>query len=393
VRPCTNFAASPSFAKDGTAFCAGHVWARASGATTSIAVFRTTDGGRSWQSVPAAGLVPSGAYDRVTHLTLSPSYPSDGTLFVQLGTSGLYQSTDRGTTFSLVGPLAWGRLTAYAATAPGGLLGTAGVHPLFVMASPASNDGEPNRSAIVDPLARAHTPVVGTPGRDAAFAVSDTYDRDGAAFAVADHGMGLDAQVGVYRCNAAFACSERLTMFPKRWTFDRVWLSPGFASTKTVYVSMTTLDAKRALWWSRDAGKTWKRWTSAERLLEPVARAKATPAYALGAGPAGSRLLYLRVSYSPGAADPPPAEQVFRSKDLGASWQLVAYGRTERQRGPRGTMPTDNQLYDYGDGRVAAGALTVTANGRLFMLGETIADAGFYCSSDAGRTWARFCRS
>lgn len=393
VQPCAHFAASPGFARDGTAFCAGHQ-KDASGATTGFVVHRTTDRGRSWTRLAAAGLLMNDPHARVRHLSVSPAYATDSTVFVQVQNTGLFQSTDAGTTFTLVSPLAWGSLTAYAATAPGGLLGTAGVHPLFVMASPAGQDGEPNRSAIVDPLARAHTPVVGTPGRDTEFAVSDTYERDGAAFAVADHGVGLDARVGIYRCNAAFACSEPLHSFPKRWTFDRIWLSAGFATTRTVYVSMTTLEGKRSLWWSRDAGKTWQPWTSAERLLAPVVSAKSYPGYALAPGPAGSRQLHLRVSYSPGEVrSGPPAEQLFRSKDGGATWQPVAYGRTPAQGGTRGTIPTNSPLSDFGSGDVAPGALTVTSTGHLFALGNTWVYAGFYCSWDAGRTWARYCRS
>lgn len=262
------------------------------------------------------------------------------------------------------------------------------------MASPAGQDGEPNKSAVIDPVARSHAPVAGTPGRDREFAISDTYARDGAAFAVADTGVGVSARVQVYRCDTTFRCNERLHAFPKRWTFDRIWLSSDFARTKTIYVSTTPLTGPRALWWSRDAGKTWARWTSAERLLAPVSKAKAYPAYVLGRGPAGSRLLYLRVSYAPVSDAPaaPPAEQLFRSGDNGATWTLLAYGRTASQRGARGTMPTDNPITDLGDGAVPPGALTVAPGGRLFALGRTGSYFGLYCSTDGGRHWARTCR-
>jgi hypothetical protein len=390
VQPCTQFAASPDFAVDRTAFCAGHVRDASTGSTTGIAVFRTSDGGRTWAPGAAAGLFMNDANARVDHLVVSPLYKTDRKVFLQVRNTGLFESTDGGATFTIVDPLAWNRLTGYVSAVPGGLLPSAGAHAVFAMAAPAGQDGEANKSALIDPVAHAHTPVTGTPGRDREFAISDTYDRDGAAFAVADLGVGLQARVAVYRCDATYACGQRLYEFPKRWTYDRIWLSADFANTKTIYLSMTPLTGPRTLWWSRDAGKTWARWTAAERLLTPVAKVKGYPAYGLGRGP--GRTLYLRVSYAPttGAATAPPAEQLFRSGDNGVTWTLTAFGRAATQAGPRGTMPTDNRL-DTGDGKLPPGVLTVTPSGRVFSLGSTGGYPSFYCSWDAGRHWARTC--
>jgi hypothetical protein len=395
VQPCTQFAASPDFASDGTAFCAGHVRDPSTGATTGIAVFRTTNRGRTWTAATAAGLFRNDPDARVDYLGVSRLYKTDKTLFLQVRNTGLFQSTDGGATFTLVSPLAWGRLTAYVATVPGGLLPSSpGAHTTFVMASPAGQDGEPNRSALVDPVARSQTPVVGTPGRDREFAVSDTYESDGAAFAVADFGVGLDAHVEVFRCDATFSCGHSLYSFPKRSTFDRVWLAPDFATSKTIYVSMTAVSGQRTLWWSRNAGQTWARWTSAERLLAPVVKAHGDPLYGLGREPVGSRTLYLRISYGPTSrsASAPPAEQLFRSRDNGAGWTLLAYGRTTRQSGARGTIPPDNPLADGSDGGLPPGVVTVASASTVFALGKTGAYPSFYCSWDAGRHWARACR-
>lgn len=388
VQPCMDFAASPGFASDRTAFCAGHVRNRSTGATTSIAVFRTTDGGRSWSAAPAAGL-SFNTYSKVTHLSVSPLYQTDKKLFVQIGNTGLFESTDNATTFRIVDPLAWNRLAAFVSEGSGGVLPGIARRTVFAMAAPAGQDGEPNKSALIDPLALAHTPVKGTPARDREFAVSDTHARDGAAFAVADAGVGLTARVELYRCSAIFACDERLYAFPKRWTFDRIWLSRDFATTRTLYVSMTALTGTRTLWWSRDAGRTWARWAPAERLLTPVTKANGSVQLALGRGPA--RLLYLRFS-SPGDSSAEPAEQLFRSRDNGATWTRIAYGRRWPQQGPRGTMPWDNRPDELGDGTAAAGGVTVASSTTVFTLGGWGPYDSFYCSSDGGRHWGRNCR-
>ena len=387
VEPCAQFAASPDFATDHIAYCAGHLRDRTTGNTTGIAVYRTVDGGRTWTKAAAAGLAHD-AYARVRHLSVV-----DGELFIQVGNSGLFQSTDGGDTFSLIGPLAWGYVTPFVATAPATLLPlpSAGSRALFAMALDGGEDGDPNKSAIIDPLTRSQSPVVGTPARDRAFAVPDTFAQDGTAFAVADRGIGLDARVEVYRCDGAFVCDDLLYAFPQRWTFDRIWLSRSFATTRTVYVSTRSLNGHGVLWWSRDAGRTWSRWQSAERLLTPVVRAKGYPLYALATGPA--RTLYLRLSYRPDAGrSVPPAEQLYRSADGGATWTLVAYGRTAEQRGPRGVMPTDSPLVGTLDGIIPSGALTVAGQGTLFTLGKTGSYAGLYCSWDGGRRWQRTCR-
>lgn len=390
VWPCDELAVSPEFVTDRTAFCAGAVVDRSTRATTGVAVWRTTDGGRTWSRQAAAGLLVTNPNAKVDHLAVSPLYKTDRTVFVQLTGTGLFSSIDGGATFTVVSPLAWGALTPYAATAPGGLLPAEGVHALYVMARPADEEGSPNGSALIDPITKAYTPVTGTPGRDAAFAVSDTFARDNAAFAVANHGVGLDAYVGIYRCTATFSCSERLQVFPKRWTFDRIWLAPDFRRSRTIYVSMTTVTGARSLWWSRNAGATWTRFSAAERLLAATVDAKVSPAIAFAWS---GRYVYLRVSAAGSPRTGPPAEQLYRSADGGATWRLFAYGRSATQVGSRGTMPTDALPLETGDGRAPRGRLTGTADGRLFLLGSTWVYKGFYCSANAGRAWARLCTS
>jgi hypothetical protein len=404
VISCSEFTASPEFASDHTAFCGGHLVNPATGQTVGFKVYRTTDGGRTWATAAAAGLSSFGTDGRLTYLAVSPLFKTDQTLFAQVGDSGLFASTDSGESFLPVDPLGRGALSSYVMDAatpalpglrqPASLLGQAGAHVVFMMAAAASQDGQPNQSALVDPLAHSHTTVRGTPGRDRLFAVSDTFSRDSSAFAVADTGIGLNAQVKVFRCDVTFACGQLLIAFPKRWTFDRIWLSRNFVSTRTVYASVTTTDGARTLWWSRDAGSTWSRWTSAERLYAPIlALKKDIRGYAVGAGT--GHTLFLRVAYSPetSSASAPPAEQFFRSADGGVNWTRVSYGRSRIQLGARGTMPQDNSLIDFADGNMSPGALTVASTRTIFALGGGSGSyGGFYCSWDGGVHWGRLCQ-
>ena len=103
-----DLAISPGFAEDQTLF-AGGTRAVASGGgpygTTGLGVFRSTDGGDTWQ--PSS----SGLLDlRVDKLVLSPDYSRDGTLLVYTHpgsapgatNQSVYRSTDRGEHWTLV---------------------------------------------------------------------------------------------------------------------------------------------------------------------------------------------------------------------------------------------------------------------------------------------------
>lgn len=396
VQPCTQFAASPNFATDKTAFCAGHFRNTTTGQTTGFHLARTTDGGRTWASMPAAGLASRDVYAHIGFFGLSPMFVTDKTIFIQIEGAGLLHSTDGGMTFALVDPIVGHALSMFVSSArstlalPEPLAETlrVGDHTALVMAVGAGQDGQPNQSAVIDPMTRTHTPVIGTPVRDNAFAISDTYAKDGAAFAVADSGVGLSAQVKLYRCDAKFTCGQLLYAFPKRWTFDRIWLSRDFAKTRRIFVSITSLTGGDTLWWSRDAGKTWARWAPAEQLLMPVA--KFGYGYALGQG--SGKLLYLWIMAS-GGEDPrdPPLHQLFRSRNNGDSWERAAYGRGPHQKGPRGTMPPDNLIYSHAP-RNPPGAVTVAGTGSaLFAMGSG-QYRSFYCTWDGGVHWGRMCK-
>jgi hypothetical protein len=387
AQPCTEFAASATFAADHTAFCAGEQRDATTGNTTAVAFFATTDGGKSWVKGTAVGLVAPAGSNVLLDVFVSPRYADDGAAYVQLS-NGLFVSIDRGATFLAVDPLAWGRLTPFVAavSAPA----EAAAHPLFAHARRGDIEGA-NQSTIIDPTTRARTPVKGSPGFDWEFLISPAFANDGLAFVMAEHGVGLTRQFQLYGCSVALECSTPLFAFPKRWTYDRIWLAPDFSKSKIVYASIRPPDKPLTLWWSRDGARTFVRWTAAERLQPDYS------AVAFGlSGVPGTRQLYLRITGN-GASKPssPPFEQLFWSRDDGASWTRVAYGRMSRQPGPRGSMQPASPRQYAADGQTARGLVTATGSGRVFVLGLTIDGAARYeslfCTVDNGHAWARSC--
>ncbi|RPJ38878.1 MAG: hypothetical protein EHM21_16270 [Chloroflexi bacterium] len=80
-------AVSPGYAQDRTVLVG-----------TSTGLFRSENGGRSWQGLP----LPCG-FVSITSLAFSPAYPQDGCLFAGTEASGLFRSTDRGQTWTSCG--------------------------------------------------------------------------------------------------------------------------------------------------------------------------------------------------------------------------------------------------------------------------------------------------
>lgn len=98
----TSFTPSPNYAQDHTIFAS----ARCPHLTCGL--YRTDDGGHTWQWRPALGIVDGDGY--VAYL-LPPSYPKDPTIFAY-GPSRLYRSDDGGTSFLPVAQLDTAKPTA-----------------------------------------------------------------------------------------------------------------------------------------------------------------------------------------------------------------------------------------------------------------------------------------
>ncbi|MBV9098284.1 MAG: hypothetical protein JO079_09515, partial [Frankiaceae bacterium] len=95
--PCQVFDLSPNFAHDGTAFCLSRHQPLPQDIPNGVDAFLSTDRGHTWKQVAATGL-PSSATSIWTHVLFSADYPHDHTIYVQESTSGLFKTTDGGTT-------------------------------------------------------------------------------------------------------------------------------------------------------------------------------------------------------------------------------------------------------------------------------------------------------
>lgn len=377
-QPCEHVAASPAFAEDGTAFCAGTVMER--WAPTGLAVFVTTDKGRSWRKTAAVGLTyVDGA--RVYGLVVSPRFAQDRTIVVSVWSVGTFVSLDAGETFTPLIPGAIPRVRPFE-VAVGDTAGRA----MFLVARWLSD-----KPHVVDPLTRIPQPVVGAPEPATDFLISPRWTSDQTALAFTQTGQREQTQVNVYACTVAFECTTRLTSLPRGWVYYRGWLAADFPGSKTVFVELVHERGftPPRLYVSRDGGRTFAPLASAQALVGrhvyKGGDGAAEPPVALAVGPPGTDRVWMRVQGSSRVTSPPAA--VYRSDDNGRTWVRVAYGRLA-QRGTPGTIP---------DLRVPSRPmeppviLAATGDKRLFLNGITKGGWDVACSADAGRTWAPSC--
>lgn len=403
-RPCADLIASPTFGKDGKAICS-HL-RRSDGTATEAVVFRTTDAGASWERAAATGLsIDPNETSTDPIVEFSPLYGQDHTIFVRLTRSGLYQSTDDGETFTLVDPLGGYRATPLVMSIDDPL---GGRHRRVVFAQAISGSAEgANRSMLIDTLTRLRTPVTGTPGRDLRFAVPSGYEDHGKAFAIGEFGLGSRRHFELFSCNAVFTCSERRGVFPEGTEFDRIWFSGDFEKDGTIYVSGIAQGRLTRLWWSRDGGETFKRWKSAQRILNRISfippGRELAKWHEYGIAPVeGTKIVYLRTWHGASDEERVPHVELFRSSNSGGSWKRVAYGRRENHPLSEGTMPIMGPtLYIHITSVETnpAGFIVAPTAEHLFMAGsESSKSWGSYekslmtkCSTDGGRTWRSLC--
>jgi hypothetical protein len=95
-------AVSPAYVTDATLFAASN----------GGGIFKSTDGGDSWS--PANSGLPQHLY--MDQVAFSPSYDSDGTVYASF--SWVYESTDRGETWTQLGSSSWNRYAPALAVTP-----------------------------------------------------------------------------------------------------------------------------------------------------------------------------------------------------------------------------------------------------------------------------------
>ena len=91
---------SPNFAQDRTIYASLNK-SKVTMKEASGALFRSTDGGQSWAEIQMSGFPSRGIrpLQDLRSLDLSPAFADDGTMFAVASATGLYRSTDRGSTW------------------------------------------------------------------------------------------------------------------------------------------------------------------------------------------------------------------------------------------------------------------------------------------------------
>lgn len=358
---CEVVTPSPAFRADRTAFC---VYRDAPDAIQLLAV--TTDGGRSWALAPAAGMNRDGA--PALRVVLSPRYAEDGMLFATTQT-GTYVSTDRGASFTLLDPLANdprpGNPVAYLA------------EPLLPQAAPASQTvhlaySDERGTARIDVERRLRLPAVGAPDAEIAGFVLNRWMQG--PLALGYRGAGPARRAVAYQCAADLRCAESFE-FPAGVMLGDLWAQPA-PDRRSLLVRVHEADGSTQVWISRSGGASFHPWAEVQRLVDPANGAGARPLVSITGDPNLPRITYLRVS---GAGR--PAEQVFRSADMGNTWTRVAWAHDRAGPLPwSGPAPGPDGAGLYGaDG------------GALFAIGTGRHAGTVHCSRDGGRRWSRFC--
>jgi len=379
---CDVVLVSPTYAHDRTLLC---VHPDSQGVRV-IAI--TTTAGRTWHDTAMAGLERSGPLDTSLTLTVSPRFANDHAIFATVS-SGTYISTNLAATFSPVdtlstdggtdNPVAFaGSLTPLPATP------STQQHVLLAYA-------DAPLAAVIDPADGTRRAVLGVPGRGALRFVVPPSARapDGALVIVNDPDVPTGDHAAIYRCDATLTCVEALFAFPAGIRFgtdNHLVLAPD----GSLLATLVDRHGAPQLWRSTNGGASFTVMRSVMKIIDGLPPTSASPFISVTASAAHPHRLYLRVEapmprtgWKPGMA---PASQVFRSEDSGATWRLVAYGRSAFQPGTRGTLP-------WRLGPANGRQIQLAPDGRLFADGSSETLATTWCSIDGGVHWTAGCRS
>lgn len=203
----TSFTASPSYSDDHTVFATGTCLV-----TGCNALFRSTDGGRSWTALRGDGLAGG-------RILLPPDYPRTPLLFSAAQGSGLLRSDDGGATFTAVTAPLSGLAAVDPTSPPGDTRVVLQLNHSTALASYRDSD-------------RSLTPVTGLPTDVASIAALFSAPGADAVYVAIGEVIGGSS---LYACNGAASCTRAgpgLTGQPL--------LSPTFAADHTMFVRQTT---------------------------------------------------------------------------------------------------------------------------------------------------------
>jgi hypothetical protein len=397
--PCLDVAVSPDFARDRTAVC-GRLYY--DGSTMVAEIYRTRDGGTTWAKARAAGLVVDQTGSFAIRPQFSPDYRSDKRIFLAT-TTGMYATTDAGDTFLVVdSALRASGLDNPAVYAgdPGATGAVLGKRRLMAAVAAGAS------SARTDVSTGTHQPVIGAGAQTALFVLPTPIAPSAQPLALTTERADPsrpDVVSVLWSCTNDLACSERRYVFPDGFRPVRFWWLPVAKGRAELAVLLGRGSSYRVML-SADNGVTFRRWTSLERIIEPAARAagsKSSPAVGIAFDRALPGRVYARIvgtiplESTTWPRSAPPAEQIFRSDDGGASWRRVAYGLGFRQGGRAGTIPWNVA----GPGvQMDRAPIVLASDGRLLIPGAKEGESGFvpgtwsvYCSRDGGNRWYVTC--
>jgi len=388
---------SPDFPADGTAFAATHT-----------GVFRSSDGGRSWEiRVEGLGTL------MVQSLALSPNFATDRTLFAGTADGNLYRSGDAGESWTFLARPGGASGLVALAVAPGPgesttiVAGTA-ADGLFV-----SEDGGRTWEARVSGL--ADRAII-------ALALSPAFQQDRIAFVATEKGLHRTADGGS-SWKLVWTC-------PEGDSLEAVVVSPGFAADRIAFAGTEGQGILR----SSDGGSTWQ--TASAGLPDLCINALAlSPNFArdrlVMAGTGGGVVLSAdggaswrvvaeeRMALSVALASPRlllaglVREGVIRSGDGGTTWEAASYGLFAASLVGLALSPafeSDDTLFAWGPseelvrstdggkswapvleglGPVDVASLGISPafaeNGRVYIATSD----GMFVSDDQGATWRR----
>jgi len=382
---CAFLGVSPSFQRDGTAFCAVML-------NAGPVLWRTTDRGRSWTKFALSpGVLPTNTSPALYQIIVSPLYSVDHAVYLYTS-SGTYVTTNPADGLRPVDLLATGNgmgirnMAGYGDATVGAL--SQGMR--VVLAHAALNTA----SRIDPPL---HSRVVGAaPHQSLQFLAPASVSPDRPPLLIGRHlnySATGDNRVATYECTIALTCTTEMHVFPQG-EFADAWLSPAYDKDGTAYVALAT-GKRYSMFKSTDRGRTFAPWRGAENVLAPInaemMRSDGDTHFppALAIDQADPRTMYLRMAQLV-STPRMPAQQLFRSRDGGETWTRIGYAWGDRRRG---TLPWDGPGLMQAVSAMDNGV--VAAGGRLFAVGTSLRDryAGVFCSTDSGRTWGRNCLS
>jgi len=394
VRPaCGDIAVSPAFARDRTAMCTRVL---TGGGNATLSLYRTRDGGRSWTKAPTSGLSWNPATPFQAQPRFSPEYAVDHRILVATN-AGLHVTTDLGATFTIVDA----QMTSAGPDGPVLYTGGAGVAAPALGARRTFAVTPGVATARVDLASGLHQPVSGALGGTVQFVVPDPSTPGAPVLAVSTQRLDPTKPTVVrvlWRCTDDLACVERRFAFPPDVIPYRFFRVP-IAGHRNVLVALAGHGSGSEAYVSGDEGVTFRRWTTFERLLQPVARYGDVAGLSLASNPALPGRVYARVMGAPDSARwnaaAPPREQLFRSDDGGETWRRVGYQLGPGQRGQRG-----NLAWNTGTFGVASdpASFALAPDGRLLVPGGVTGESGMapgsesvYCSTDGGVSWRVLC--